>query len=567
MSQQRYHVIEKIDAGGMAEVFKANVSSIKGYEKLVAIKRILPDLTKDERFVRMFLDEAKVSLRLSHTNCVQVFDLGQADRTYFIVMEYVDGVNLKFVIDKYQQNQKRIKIEHAAYIAIEVCKGLAHAHEKRDQDGNHLGIVHRDVSPPNVLVSREGEVKLTDFGLAKAKDQIEQTDPGVVKGKFGYLSPEAALGDDVDHRTDIFALGILLWEMLAGVRLFRGRTDLDTLKQVRKNKYRPLSEFRTDVPPPLEQIIRKLLNGVDGRYQTIREAVNDLSAFLFGYGVPVTSFDIAAMVAQVGGRHKTTAGKIKDRAIEEAVQQAVNRIVSLEEIEDLDSHMAENYGSLPDAGQKLSGNGSEDPRLWADVGFEDISLKPDAGNISDSGTWSKRNVNDLAHRNSSQVPVVDHQVTGPLPRQSGQVPEQMYEEDYEPTEHIQIGEIKNGRISPPTPVAVMDSDSTNEVPYLNQASQDEIPYLRQADEIPYLTHGTSRDPNGTGLPPSMGPTPSVSAPRNSSDPGAAFGEGVVFNGGEQKKVSKKSGLPIGVIFAVFVLIISLLGMGYVLFFR
>ena len=158
MSQPRYKVIERIDAGGMAEVFKANSSSMQGFQKLVAIKRVLPSLTKKERFVRMFLDEAKVSLHLNHTNCVQVFDLGIADGTYFIVMEFVDGTNLKNVIEHHVKHHHTLSIEHATFISLEICKGLSHAHNKADLDGQPLNIVHRDISPPNVLVSREGEV-------------------------------------------------------------------------------------------------------------------------------------------------------------------------------------------------------------------------------------------------------------------------------------------------------------------------------------------------------------------------------------------------------------------------
>lgn len=498
-------MIERIDAGGMAEVFKANASSIKGYEKLVAIKRILPNLTKDERFVRMFLDEAKVSLHLSHTNCVQVFDLGQADRTYFIVMEYVDGVNLKFVIEKFREKRKQIKIEHATYMAIEICKGLAHAHEKRDQGGNHLGIVHRDVSPPNVLISREGEVKLTDFGLAKAKDQVETTDPGVVKGKFGYLSPESAFGKNVDHRTDIFALGILLWEMLSGVRLFLGQTDLETLQQVRVNKYRPLSEFRRDVPPPLENIIRKMLADVDQRYQNVRSVVKELSTFLFAYGIPVTSFDIAAMTAKVGARRKTIATSQKDRAIEDAVQQAVNRIVSLEEVEDLDAHLAEVYGDLPDAGQDIRTSGAfEDPRLWADVGFEDISQ------AAESNDWAKQEVNNLAENGGPQP--------APLIQTS-------------PQRQVQKGQATNRR------------GASNVEPRL-KAKNSNRPSVQVA----------SLDPNSplqTGLPAAMGPTPSVSVQRKR----------------DEIADKKSSGLPVGVIVAIFIFIVAVLALLYVLFFR
>ncbi len=408
MAEQRYHVIERIDAGGMAEVFKANSSSLQGFEKLVAIKRILPNLTKNERFVRMFLDEAKVSLHLSHTNCVQVFDLGLADGTYFIVMEFVDGVNLKHIIDRYKQAKALIPVEKTAYVATEICKGLAHAHRKVDQKGSHLAIVHRDISPPNVLVSVEGEVKITDFGLAKAKSQVETTDPGIVKGKFGYLSPEAAHGEEVDLRTDIFATGILMWEMLTGERLFLGETDIDTLQKVRKNEVPPLSNYRDDVPESLEKIIRRALaSDPKQRYQRSEELGRDLTKFLFDYGAPVSAFDISELASQLKReQRKPTKRTEKDKAIEQEIQQAINRIVPLEEIDDLDLYMAEMYGSMEGEGNSPAGfvEGSfEDPRMWADVGLDDDDfsirgLNADSEAAADGEEWHHRNVDALSKR-------------------------------------------------------------------------------------------------------------------------------------------------------------------------
>lgn len=397
MAQQRYHVIERIDAGGMAEVFKANSTSLQGFEKLVAIKRILPKLAKNERFVRMFLDEAKLSLHLSHTNCVQVFDLGLADGTYFIVMEFVDGVNLKNIIDEARAKNRAIPVEQAVYVCLEICKGLAHAHRKKDQQGHHLAIVHRDISPPNILISHEGEVKITDFGLAKAKSQVETTDPGVVKGKFGYLSPEAAQGQDVDARTDIFAVGILCWEMLTGQRLFLGETDLDTLQRVRANQVPPLAKFRRDVPQELEKIIRRALaTDPTTRYQEIEDLGRDFATFLFRLGKPVTSFDIAEWVRSVREAKPKAERSQRDKAVEAAIQDAVNRIVTLEEVDDLDRFMAEQYHALPDQGGDLdvAADGDfVDPRMWADMGFGDMDVA--LGEPDNSDAWEERNVTEL----------------------------------------------------------------------------------------------------------------------------------------------------------------------------
>jgi eukaryotic-like serine/threonine-protein kinase len=373
MAQPRYQVIERIDAGGMAEVFKANSTSLQGFQKLVAIKRILPTLTQNQHFVRMFLDEAKVSLHLNHTNTVQVFDLGIADGTYFIVMEFVDGTNLKNIIDYLQRQKQAMPVEQAVFIAIEICKGLTHAHDKLDQAGKPLSIVHRDISPPNVLISRAGEIKITDFGLAKAKSQAEQTDPGVVKGKFGYLSPEAAFGEEVDARTDIFAVGILLWEMLAGRRLFLGESDYDTLQLVRAAQIPPLGRMRSDVPPELERVLsRGLSKDIDARYQTSADFARDLARFLFRYGQVVTNYDIAEMIREVLDRIPRPQRTARDTAVDQAVQQELNRIVSLEQIDDLDRFLTQHYDSLPDQGEQsasaLDGD-FEDPRMWEELGF------------------------------------------------------------------------------------------------------------------------------------------------------------------------------------------------------
>ena len=202
--RDRYTITERLDHGGMAEVFRGVAESMEGFKKNVAIKRILPNLTKNQKFVAMFLDEARLSLFLQHANIVQVFDISKTpDNAYFLVMEYIDGCNLKALIERAKQRGKRLDIGHSIYLMIECCKALHYAHSLEHPETNEpLGIVHRDISPPNILLSKNGEIKLVDFGLAKANSQIESTDQGVVKGKFSYLSPEAASGLAVDHRAD-----------------------------------------------------------------------------------------------------------------------------------------------------------------------------------------------------------------------------------------------------------------------------------------------------------------------------------------------------------------------------
>jgi len=282
----------------MAEVYVAESESMAGYSKKVAIKRILPGLIKDQRFTRMFLDEARISLHFNHANIVSVFDLGESESTYFIVMEFVEGTNLKTLLEHEAKLGKTIPVPQAVWILNEMLKGLHYAHELKDsKTGEPMGIVHRDVSPPNILVSWNGEVKLTDFGLAKATTQMESTDPGVVKGKYAYLSPEAAFAKQVDHRSDIYAVGILAFEMLTGRRLYKGKNDFQTIAMVRAGKVPSIRSFNKDVPKELEKIIMKALTAdVSKRYQTADEFAHDLLSFLFSKRMMVGARDVIALV-------------------------------------------------------------------------------------------------------------------------------------------------------------------------------------------------------------------------------------------------------------------------------
>ena len=300
MADNRYRITERVAAGGMAEVFRGVAESMRGFKKNIAIKRILPALTKNKKFVAMFLDEARLSLSLQHANIVQVFDIGHTEDTYFIVMEYVDGVDLKAILDWRRRIGKRIPIAHSLYVIMEICKGLSYAHELTNPENEApLGIVHRDISPPNVLISKQGEIKVVDFGLAKATSQVEMTDPGVVKGKMSYLSPEAARGEEVDSRADIFAVGILLYEMLTGKRLFYGETDYQTVELVRNAKIPPLRPQNPQVEPELEDIVRKALaKRKEDRFQSATDLQDALAQYSYSRGLKVISRDIAELVRQ-----------------------------------------------------------------------------------------------------------------------------------------------------------------------------------------------------------------------------------------------------------------------------
>ena len=333
--QQRYKVLEKIASGGMAEVFRAESAGLEGFKKTVAIKRVLPHLSEKKQFIGMFLDEARVSAQLSHSNCVQVFDIGVGDNTYFIVMEYVDGADLKGVIEHRKKSAVPFPVEEACLICVRICEGLSYAHELTDNNGESLHIVHRDMSPPNVLITRFGEVKIVDFGLAKANSQLEKSEPGIIKGKFSYLSPEAAQGLPVDAKTDIFAVGIILWELLAGRRLFMGETDLETVRMVQQAKVPSIRQFNPKVSVELERVMLKSLAGDPAaRYQTAREFGRDLNNMLFHMGRAVSSFDIAQLVEPIRleRQDKKRLGKYDRRSIiGSLIDEALFEFTSLEE--------------------------------------------------------------------------------------------------------------------------------------------------------------------------------------------------------------------------------------------
>ncbi len=315
----RYRLLERLGQGGMAEVFKAKSYGVEGFEKILVIKRILPELARSQAFVDMFIHEAKLAVRLSHANIVQVFDLGKAPDPdadaakdgaaardiYYIAMEHVHGLDLASALARSRRaGGGALPMLMGPYIASEVAKGLDHAHRRRDEQMRPLGIVHRDVSPQNVLLSFEGEVKVTDFGIAKARGALGAADasgehPGELKGKFGYMSPEQARGDSVDPRSDLFSLGTVLYECVAGVNPFSAPTTFETLRRIQACEYPPIELLRPDVPSELADILKKAMSPSPGRRYTDAGAMYEaLLAFLYGQGNRFGAHDLAEFLSR-----------------------------------------------------------------------------------------------------------------------------------------------------------------------------------------------------------------------------------------------------------------------------
>ncbi len=289
--------------GGMAEIFRARTATA-GFEKKVCIKRVLPHFLEDEEFVTMFRDEAKTAARLQHANVVQVFDFGEIDEdvgtTLYLAMELVEGCDLRKLAEQSRKKQLPFSIGEVTQIGIDVCRGLHHAHMLKDEAGQPLGIVHRDISPHNILVSRQGEVKVTDFGIARAAERATHTSTGVVKGKVAYMSPEQAEGGAFDHRLDQWAVGVVLWELLCGERLFRGENDMVILKKVLAGDVPTPSSLRADVPADLEGIILRALQvHPDDRFPTLRDMELALSRFLFSGAVDPATADVGAAFTRI----------------------------------------------------------------------------------------------------------------------------------------------------------------------------------------------------------------------------------------------------------------------------
>jgi eukaryotic-like serine/threonine-protein kinase len=296
----KYTLIDRIAVGGMAEIFLARQAGLEGFEKTIVIKRIRPHLSKQTNFVKMFLNEAKLAAQLNHPNIVQIYDLGKIGESYFIAMEYVFGRDMRRIIPKADQMGIPFPMVYALKIASSVCEGLYYAHGRVDLYGNPLNIVHRDVTPENIFVSFDGTVKVLDFGIAKAANQIEQTRAGEIKGKLSYMSPEQCTGRPLDCRSDLFSLGVVLYEWMTGFKLFTGESEVAILKSITEGKiYRP-SYFKADIPAAVENIIMKALEkDRERRYQSAWELQYDLDQFLSQYEFTPSNIHLSNFLKQL----------------------------------------------------------------------------------------------------------------------------------------------------------------------------------------------------------------------------------------------------------------------------
>jgi len=296
----RYTLLDRLAVGGMAEIFLARQAGLEGFEKNVVIKRIRPHLSQRQAFVRMFLNEAKLAAQLTHPNVVQIYDLGKVADSYYIAMEYIFGRDMRRVIPKAEALGIPFPMVYALKIASSVLEGLFYAHQKTDLYGAPLAIVHRDITPENIFVSFDGTVKVLDFGIAKASNQLEHTQNGEIKGKLSYMSPEQCLGKPLDNRSDIFSLGVVLYEWITGFRLFTGDSEVGILRSITDGKIYAPSYFRSDIPEEVERILmRALEKDRDKRYQTAWEMQYDIDRFLADYEFTPSSIHLSNFLKQL----------------------------------------------------------------------------------------------------------------------------------------------------------------------------------------------------------------------------------------------------------------------------
>jgi serine/threonine-protein kinase len=338
----KYSLLRKLATGGMAELFLALQKSVAGFEKLLVIKRILPAMNQDRAFIDMLLHEARIAATLTHANIVQIFDVGHVDGTYYIAMEHVHGEDLRGIVR--QMRKKGViefPLEHAIEIMLGVTSGLAYAHEKRDLDGSPLNIVHRDISPQNVIVTFSGDVKVVDFGIAKSDTKMTmETQSGKLKGKVPYMSPEQAKGQQLDARSDIFAVGVMLFELTTGRRLFKGQSEFETLKLICEREYPKPSQVHPGYPPALEAIVMKALaKDRTQRYQSARELQSALEDFVRKDRIPVSNVALTQYMQSL---------------FEEKLKAQKEQILQGKQLADIIDLQQENSLSEADGVQRLS---------------------------------------------------------------------------------------------------------------------------------------------------------------------------------------------------------------------
>jgi len=304
----KYLLEDLIASGGMAEIYLARTEGIGGFEKVLAVKRLHPHFAADNDFAEMLIHEARVAVQLNHKNICQVFDLEKHEGRYILAMEYIHGRDLSRLQGRFREMGALMPIELALYIMQETCSGLSYAHRKTDPRGQPLGLVHRDISPQNILVSFEGEVKIVDFGIAKASLHASSSESGQIKGKFQYMSPEQARGDRIDARADIFGIGAMLYELVTGARLYDEDDEARLLQRARRGQFLPPNALRSDIPEPLEKIILKALaRDVRQRFQSAQDLQLAISHYLHSFtSAPCDSIQLSQIMRRLFEEKKTT---------------------------------------------------------------------------------------------------------------------------------------------------------------------------------------------------------------------------------------------------------------------
>jgi serine/threonine protein kinase len=345
-----YKILKKVATGGMAEVFLAKRVGMKGFEKLLAIKRILPQFSENEEFIAMFIDEAKLAAQLNHRNVVQIYDFGNQQGAYYIAMEYVFGKDLRTILKKSRDKHQRLPLTQCAYIITEAARGLEFAHNLEDHHGNPLNIIHRDISPQNIFISYEGDVKIADFGIAKAASKSTETRAGVLKGKILYMSPEQAWGKTIDRRSDLYSLGVLFYEMVADRKIVEADSEFSMLEKVRNAEVDFPPEIFEKIPNRLSYIIKKTLEKDPGnRYQTAHEIRVDLENYL--------------LTAKETLTEKTISGYLKDLFRDEIEEErkilvegggvTPEKTISIEPIVQAKTETPEKISSAPKGLEKI----------------------------------------------------------------------------------------------------------------------------------------------------------------------------------------------------------------------
>ncbi|MBN2359504.1 MAG: serine/threonine protein kinase [Deltaproteobacteria bacterium] len=309
----RYTLLRKIATGGMAQLYLATMAGEADFKKMCVVKKILPHLGEQEHFVNMFLDEARIAATLNHPNIVQIYDLGKVGGAYFIAMEYVAGEDLARIAKRALQESCELPLELCCRIGADLCAGLHYAHEQRDIEGRPLNIVHRDVSPQNILVTFDGQVKIVDFGIAKAANKAAHTRTGTIMGKTSYMSPEQCLGGDLDRRSDIFAVGILLFELITRSRLFKRENELLTMRTITEEDAPRVSARRPGVPAALEEIVgRALQRERERRFASALEMREALEHFIADFGLPASGLEVGELMHSLFPDHADRQSRMRE---------------------------------------------------------------------------------------------------------------------------------------------------------------------------------------------------------------------------------------------------------------